>query len=1300
MPPIRLLPSRLALSFVFALLSSSALHATQTENTGIHATPVTTPVVIDGDLKDWDLSGQTLICYDIESLKDVYSGRIAMMHDDENLYVSIHWKDDVPMGNSHDPQFQAGRGWAADSVQMRLKTDRISHITAWYYAPKNEPFMNIGYGSSLTEPFGGGEIKITRTEGWKMTKGAEMAFKADADGKGYVQEMKLPWSLITDKKAYRAGDKFSCGIELLWGEADWPAHRYADNLNEGTTSREFFWTAHNNWGPVFLESKGNLNLPEPAYLIAARQAEAPAEGVVDINYDLPKEARVTLAIDDENGTRIRNLTAAALRPQGKNTEKWDGLGDNGRAVPPGNYRFKAIYHDGIHVNYVMSFASPGNPTWDTSDNKGSFYGDHAAPQAAAAGGDFVALAGPIGEAGKHIIGVNLDGQRQWGLDHRLSFSLNRISLATDGKLLWVSQDSSGTVYRVDIATGKYIPWKKSIVDAEGKSTEVVDLPVTSPRPKAKDAHTVPVNLASIAVGGGRLAVALTEDNLVKFFDADTGEEKGSLEIPSPRSVAAATNGNWLVLTQNHLLLVSPDGKTTPFSDLDFTHAHSVTRAPDGLVYVSVRGTDQNVKVLSPEGRLLREIGVRGGRPANGVYNPDGMLNPAQIAVDSRGQLWVAEENMNPKRTSVWDARTGTLLKDLAGTTTYSGAGGIDPANPSIGFSNNTIYHIDLTSGTWKPIYSLADSPSGPDDLFPATVQSRSRVVNHGADTYIYMSSRIGEIRVVLDRAGEWRPVAALGYVSPGRRDKEIGVDYTRAPFASNPGKFYTWADRNGDALVQPDEITFAQPSANGKPAEPSICYWGTLPGNNGTVTIPVKNQQTLFQFPITGYTQAGAPIYDIAQPKVLTAPDGMTPNGKNLAMVMTGKDDRVYLNQEPLTVVNREGAVIATYPSAHVSVHGSHTANAARPGYLIGPNSILGTADLGKEIGEVFSLNGNLGQNFLFTEDALWIQTLFKDTRLPTIKPDRAIRGMNMDAITAGSESFGGYFAKTADGKIYLVIGSTDARVLEVTGLDSIRRFNGSFVYTPQQFTLAQTAAQEKLARESVASTAQIIRTSPPPVIDGKASEWPELLDNKSPDALSISESARKAFGRVALRWDDQNLYMAWRVIGPQKPRNVGQDWHLLFKTGDAVDLMIGPDSSPKGIGNSRLLIAFPGGKPVVVLNQKVAPDAPKSEAFGFGSPWRTITFDRVVKTDAVTVATGSLNDGHLVEASIPWATLGLTPKAGLKLKGDAGLLFSDSSGTQTVSRQYWSNKATGLVSDIPGEADLTPALWGTFELK
>jgi len=62
-------------------------------------------------------------------------------------------------------------------------------------------------------------------------------------------------------------------------------------------------------------------------------------------------------------------------------------------------------------------------------------------------------------------------------------------------------------------------------------------------------------------------------------------------------------------------------------------------------------------------------------------------------------------------------------------------------------------------------------------------------------------------------------------------------------------------------------------------------------------------------------------------------------------------------------------------------------------------------------------------------------------------------------------------------------------------------------------------------------------------------------------------------------------------------------------------------------------------------------------------------------------------------EFSIPLRLLGLNPVPGTELRGDIGLLRGD--GIQTKQRVYWSNKATGLVSDIPSEAELTPDLWG-----
>jgi hypothetical protein len=185
------------------------------------------------------------------------------------------------------------------------------------------------------------------------------------------------------------------------------------------------------------------------------------------------------------------------------------------------------------------------------------------------------------------------------------------------------------------------------------------------------------------------------------------------------------------------------------------------------------------------------------------------------------------------------------------------------------------------------------------------------------------------------------------------------------------------------------------------------------------------------------------------------------------------------------------------------------------------------------------------------------------------------------------------------------------------------------------------------------------------------------------------------------MRYDANNLYLAYQVRAQSsRLRNAGQDPKLLFKTGDCVDVMLRPADAPKTQAGLRLLISTVAGKPVAVLYEKNVPGTAEKDRVPFASPWRTIYFDRVRVLPDVKIASAPAGGGFVVEAAVPWKDLGLTPKVGEKLQGDVGVLFGDSGGTVTIARQYWSNKSTGLVNDVPGEADLTPTLWGTFELK
>ncbi len=1284
-------------------MATSAL-ATQTDTYGLHAVPVKKPIVIDGTLGDWDLSGEALMCYDVESLRDVYSAKVAVMYDAEHLYIAVQWKDSTPLGNSHDPRYEAHKAWAGDCLQLRLKTDRISHVTAWYFGPEKAPGFHLDHGKDLNNPFGGGAETLHQTEGWKLEKGVETAYRADADGKGYVQEIKIPWSLIADRK-YSAGEKFQMGVELLWGQGDWPSHRYADNVSEGSSGREFFFTNHKGWGDVLLEAHGDLKLAAPAWEKA--QAEEPLNGPVEIRYALPKAGKVSLAIDDSAGHRVRHLLSAQPRKAGGNVEKWDGLDDGGKPVLPGEYTFKAITHDGFHLKYALSFANPGNPSWQTDDGRGGFYGDHTAPQAVAAAGSFVALATPMGEAGKHLIGLDQEGQRLWGLNNRVAFDGGRISLASDGSTLWVANEGKQSlIYRVAVANGRYAPWESPQKDKEGRVFNPVDLVVSElPGMMANPKEKTAPNLCAVAVKKDALAAAFAREDCVRLYHPATGALLSSVQVQSPRAVAFTRDGTLLVLSEGRVMRVDAHGKVQPFADRAFAEAWGMAVGADGSVYVSVRGIEQNVKVFNQTGALVREIGKRGGRPHHGRFEAGAMRQPAGLSVDRLNRLWVAEETSNPKRTSVWDAATGALLRDLSGTTSYAGAGTVNPFDPSMGFADDTVYRIDWVTGKSEPVYSLGAGTESEALFAPSVHNLTSRVLKRDRRLHVYTTGSArgsGEVQCTQWDGKDWRSSAHVGTVVQGKGAQGPLAKYQHPFFNGHDKQVYSWADENGDGLVQEEELQFSNLELEGKPVALRSYYWGQLPDEDGTITYMVSGRQELVQFKISGFTRSGAPKYDVSKPRFITPDRALIGGGNGEGQIIGGTNGRFYINQNPLVMIESSGRVVGAYPNPHTSVHGSHSAKAARPGYLIGPSSFLGVAQVGDErsgaAGEIFCLNGNLGENYLFTHDGLFIQSIFKDCRGYSETPAHAERGMPMDATTAGGESFGGNFVRTVEGKTYLTNGATDARVIEVTDLESIRRFDGSFTYTPTQFAQAQALLSERLLETAAPKVFTVPKGSA--VVNGKVDDWPDLLNQEKP-AIEVQESSKLRYARVLARYDAQNLYLAYRVFASRSAmKNQGQDDRLLFKTGDAVDVMLGVEGDKESTGNLRLLMTFKDGKtPIAVLNVKKSSNGLPSEKFEFSSPWRTVRFDRVVTLPGVSLASGAVQGGYLVEASIPWIELGITPKSGLRLKADIGVLFGDG-GTQTVSRQYWSNKATGLVNDVPGEADLEPKAWGTFILE
>jgi len=74
----------------------------------------------------------------------------------------------------------------------------------------------------------------------------------------------------------------------------------------------------------------------PRVVFLAPPAPNPARGTTTLRFGLPREARVELALYDQQGRRVRSLVAG-MQPAGERTIAWDGSDDSGRALPAGLY---------------------------------------------------------------------------------------------------------------------------------------------------------------------------------------------------------------------------------------------------------------------------------------------------------------------------------------------------------------------------------------------------------------------------------------------------------------------------------------------------------------------------------------------------------------------------------------------------------------------------------------------------------------------------------------------------------------------------------------------------------------------------------------------------------------------------------------------------------------------------------------------------------------------------------------------------------------------------------------------------
>jgi hypothetical protein len=1079
--------------------------------------------------------------------------------------------------------------------------------------------------------------------------------------------------------------------------------------------------------------------------VAAQDTRAP----IPLKFTLPEDGLVTLVIEDAKGKRVRNLIAETPFPKGENTVYWDGTDDIGRdpdaashglysiparIVAPGGYTVRGLWHRPIDLRYEMSIYSPGNPPWPTQDHTGGWMTNHTPASAAlflpaARASDGIArmlLGSFVGEGGSAFSWLDLDGNKQGG----------RVWIGGDwtGAQYLACDNGANRVPGADVYVGS--AWKLEAKPGE-KARGVIRLTAlkapafADEKPLLNPVYTFDfppgnpdpyVAMGGLAVHDGLLVFSQTTLDRLVFVDAKSGQVLGTSPLPHPRGLAFDGQGRLLVLSGPSLLRFTlrnpPLPLPLPAPETVVDHLDEpagLTTDATGNISISLQGKSNQVETFSPDGKLLASYGKPGPSQA-GLYDAQHMNNPKGIAVDGNGRLWVAEDCYQPKRISVW-APDGSLWKAFYGPAQYGGGGALDSRDATRFSYDGMEFHVDWAKGdaTLQRIYDRTETDPLKSIFGYAPPEWALHFNGRRYLTDAFNSSPTNGASIAtlyLDRGDTVVPVAALGSANEWDLLKSeafrplwpAGIDLAGNRWSNQA--MFVWSDLNGDGQVEPDEVQMWAEGSGGV----TVADDGSFVVNNVHAGPAVGGIE---RFRPEKFTPEGAPVYS-RKMEVLGDAQGPASSGGDQALV--GTDGWTIVTNAPPPYSNcglggvRDRVALWSYPSLWPGLHASHNSPVPdRPGELIGTTRLLGgmVTPKNSDAGPLFFINSNQGDIYVFTQDGLFVAQLFQDSRQGQgWEMPQAQRGMLVTRLTLHDENFFPTVAQVPDGSTYIDTGSLSALV-KVEGLESIRRI------APVPFTLttddlkraADFATQREAARQSAQGTGVLKVPLLPnaPALDANADAWTDaawaLIDQRGVAAYFNSNS--KPYDvQAAVSVADGKLFALWKTGNPSLLKNSGEIADAPFKTGGALDLMIGtdPNADPHRVqpvaGDLRLLVTEVDHKTRAVLYRAVVPGTPDAQKVPFSAPWHSITLDSVIDvSDQVQLA----QDGKgAYEIAVPLSTLRLDPRDGMKISADIGILRGD--GNQTTQRVYWNNKATALVSDVPSEAMLTPGLWGVWE--
>lgn len=1306
------------------------------------------PPAMDGSDTGWDLSGAEPVWLSAQLAKQLHAS-VALNYDDDNLYV--YARVSLPGRKIDNRNGPAGPYWAGDCLELRLCSDpslahplsntnpvmhtskQVCHITFWKDSIAGASHTAIQYGGM----HGGGQGKALDPAGSRIV--------ITETENQYVTQVVLPWSALNvpgGKNPFKPGERMTATFALHWLT---PTQFYSVNAVYSHNPGDFAFLDWGAWGQVEFSPTGNLK-PQHGTMEEALAATTSAPVGVPITIEVPDAGKLSVNIVGDNGEVIRDIAGGLEVKPGKTTVYWDGRDQWGFALKPGSYRWSGYLSHGLKARMVGFVGSSGNPPWPTNDRKGGWGGDHGMPQAVAADDSGIYLGWTGGEAQREIVKLDYSGKTLWRQSPFVQGGGGPLrALASNGKYLFAAYSGiRSTLTRLNPETGLFVlfghdagsggtvPFGPSsdsvaIKAPEGSLPAEGGVNGMGRTPQPYDG-TAP-ECIGLAATANEVFASVYSQNIIQVLDVESGQPTRTLACPRPRGLALDAQGNLYAVSYGTdqaarvVRFKGTEGTPTPVVTTGLEAPVGVTVEASGQISVTDEGASQQIKTFSADGKLVRTLGKKGGRPWAGAYDPAAYLAPFHIVADKQGGLVVSESSI-PKIFDRIDAASGKTLTRWFGWPGYGVENIPDSDDPM------TNYYPFEPEGFARATAPADGSPGYPTAYWAPLKTNMEGVGPMFAETFPFVSvmtngkkyfvSDANPHAVCLIDGDKFLPVGNLDVYNPWQHRKPGGHPETE------PITISMWIDLNGDHKPQPDEVTTIS-TVGGKPLprlqDRACSMWMDVQGNAFILT----GANSLLKIPSEGFIANGAIKWNPAKasmviPVVVPSLLNKGISGRQgMPGVRTDSKGNIYTclstNVPALTpdLASKIQTMFPDIPSSkwcayatedlatHMKEGLGHTAesNIAKfakfspDGKMLWIAGRKATAAPGPgEMYHFWTIGGTVGDDYVagcsewgpitfYTSDGFYVDSIMNDpATMPPAGP-----------YTFGSENFSGQVRSFP--KLGKVFAFDQGGIYAVDGFDKNLKAEGEKRF---HGTVNLDKTYEGISLAQVAQSLQIVPISGD--VTRKAT-W-----SSTPVATLMRAGAPLA--TVQLGYDKENVYANIHVVDDTPLQNGGNDVNVMFKSGDVVGLDLGPsgDRSKPALGDLRILAAKMQGQSHLVAMKPVSKLSKQPQQYMTpASGTKPFDFVGDIPGGKVVLTTDADNKGYTVLMTVPRSFIEFPITPGSNIKGDVEVLLSGikSQGLQAVSRNWLYSGGrvqTTMVDDIPTEAWLYPQFWGDVTVK